>query len=103
MYTEIEREQGDKQMAAYLNGRYESERPHSPYEADEVECRDCFENLSDPDEEACSACGEPLCIDCAHVVNDEPLCAKCFAALLAQALKRLQRDPLVGDVFGRVA
>jgi hypothetical protein len=68
-------------------------------EADEVECRDCFEPLADPDEEACMACGEPLCVECSRVVNDEPLCNACFAALRTQALKRLQRDPLVSDLF----
>jgi formylmethanofuran dehydrogenase subunit E len=90
-------------MAAYLGGRYEAERNHTPYEADEVECKDCFEAVDEPDEEFCSACGEPTCKTCAHLWSEEPLCAACFAALRRQALKRLQNDPQVGDLFKEAA
>jgi formylmethanofuran dehydrogenase subunit E len=79
------------------------ERNHTPYEADEVECKDCFSVLSDPDEEACSACGEPTCEECAHLWSDEPLCAACFSALRKQALNRLQKDAQVGDLFQEAA
>jgi hypothetical protein len=99
----LDRKQRDKQMASYLSGRYESERNHTPYEADDVECVDCGENLSDPDEEYCLACSAPLCLDCQNCVNDEPLCNGCFSALRAEALRRLQRDPQIGDLFGRAA
>ena len=42
-----------KNMATYRNGRLEAERTHSPQECSEVECVDCFEHVSDPDEEFC--------------------------------------------------
>jgi hypothetical protein len=66
-------------MAAYLNGRLEAERAHSPRECEQVECKDCFEFVGDIDEEYCYGCSEPLCLDSQTVVNDEPLCAKFFA------------------------
>jgi hypothetical protein len=42
-----------KNMATYRNGRLEAERTHSPQECSEVECVDCFEHGSDPDQEFC--------------------------------------------------
>jgi hypothetical protein len=47
-----------KNMATYRNGRLEAERTHSPQECSEVECVDCFENVSDPDEEFCVSISE---------------------------------------------
>jgi formylmethanofuran dehydrogenase subunit E len=79
------------------------ERNHTPYEASQVECKDCFSPVIDADEEYCNACGEPTCVECSRVVNDEPLCNGCFAALRKQALKRLQNDPQVGDLFQEAA
>jgi hypothetical protein len=90
-------------MAAYLNGRLEAERSHSPREASTVECRDCFESVGDPDEEYCEKCGDPLCLDCQRVVNDEPLCAKCFELSLKAAIESLQDDPQVGHLFQEAA
>jgi formylmethanofuran dehydrogenase subunit E len=90
-------------MATYLNGRFETERAHSPREASEVECKDCFSLVADADEEYCEKCGEPLCEECQVIFNDEPLCAKCFSALAEAALASLQRDPQIGDLFRRAA
>jgi formylmethanofuran dehydrogenase subunit E len=86
-------------MATYFNGRLEAERAHSPRESSSVECCDCFEYVLDADEDYCRTCGEPLCQDCAQIVADETLCAKCFAKSQAAAIKSLQGDPEVGDLF----
>ena len=87
-------------MAHYNSlGLWIPERSHSPREASTVECRDCFENVGDIDEEFCQRCGEPVCLDCSRVLADEPLCNRCFALLKKAALASLQNDPLVGDLF----
>jgi hypothetical protein len=86
-------------MAAYLNGRLELERNHTPYESEEIECCDCLEFVSDPDSEFCAVCSEPLCSDCARILAEEILCAKCFAASQKAAIESLQRDPEIGDLF----
>jgi hypothetical protein len=75
------------------------ERNQTPYEASQVECKDCFSYVIDADEEYCNACGEPLCLECSQVVADEPLCNGCFAACRKSALNSLQLDSLVGDLF----
>lgn len=67
-------------MAAYLNGRLEAERAHSPRECSTADCRDCHEPVADADEDFCRGCSEPCCVDCHYLVNDEPLCRRCFAA-----------------------
>ncbi|MFL6462894.1 MAG: hypothetical protein ACJ73N_00600, partial [Bryobacteraceae bacterium] len=64
---------------------------------------DCLGSVSDPDEDYCRGCGEPLHVDCGTVINDEPLCAKCFAALRKAAIVSLRNDPSVGDVFQEAA
>ena len=87
-------------MAHYnSSGLWIPERSHSPREASTVECKDCFSNLDEPDEEYCLRCSEPLCTECSRVVADEPLCNACFAAYRKSALNSLQLDPLVGDLF----
>ncbi|MFL6353366.1 MAG: hypothetical protein ACJ74Z_16160 [Bryobacteraceae bacterium] len=75
------------------------ERNHTPYEASEVECKDCFSYVVDADEEFCEKCGGPLCLDCQTVVNDEPLCEKCLLVLSESALESLRNDPEIGDLF----
>jgi hypothetical protein len=104
MVFTLKKQKRTNQMA-YLTsaGLWIPERPHTPQECEQVECKDCFESVGDPDEEYCEACGEPVCLDCQKVVHDEPLCAACFALLAKEALKRLRRDPLVGDVFQEAA
>jgi hypothetical protein len=87
-------------MAHYnSSGLWIPERSHSPREASEVECKDCFSAVGDPDEEYCLRCSEPLCTECQVVLADEPLCNRCFALLKKAALASLQNDPLVGDLF----
>jgi hypothetical protein len=75
------------------------ERNHTPYEASEVECRDCFSYVLDADEDYCEMCGDPLCEECVNCVNDEPLCVGCFSSLAEVALESLRRDSLIGDLF----
>jgi hypothetical protein len=103
MHIEVNKKGFVEFMAAYLNGRLEAERPHSPRECSTVECQDCFEFVSDTDENYCRVCGEPLCEECAQIVAAEPLCAKCFAASQKAAIESLQRDPEVGEVFRKAA
>jgi hypothetical protein len=87
-------------MAHYTNsGLWIAERAHSPREEGEVECVDCFENISDPDSEYCEYCGEPCCEECQNWANDEALCVKCLVSFAEVALANLRRDPLVGDIF----
>ena len=89
-------------MVAYINGRLEAERPHSPRECSEIECCDCYEHC-DADEDYCHICSEPLCADCAQIVADEPLCAKCYERSRQAAVISLQSDPGVGDLFPKAA
>jgi hypothetical protein len=81
------------------SGLWIPERPHTPPECEEVECKDCFAFVADADEDYCRQCGDPLCEECQHIVADEPLCAKCLAALQKAALESLQKHPLIGDLF----
>jgi hypothetical protein len=81
------------------SGVWQAERPHTPPECEEVECKDCFECVADADEDYCRECGDPLCEECQNVVAEESLCAKCFTALQKAALTRLQNDPDVGEIF----
>src|SRR3982750_481694 len=102
--TQVKDYRREKQMAHYsTSGLWTSERNHTPYEASMVECKDCFESVEDADDEFCNFCGDPLCLDCQKVVNDEPLCSHCFSTLAEVALASLQRDPQVGDLFGMPA
>jgi hypothetical protein len=94
----------NQQMAHFTqSGLWIPERPHAPPECEEVECKDCFASVADADEDYCRQCGDPLCEACQNVVADEPLCAKCFAALQKAALTRLQNDPEVGEIFRSAA
>jgi hypothetical protein len=81
------------------SGLWQAKRPHSPPECEEVECQDCFELVADADKDYCRGCGDPLCEECQNLVADEPLCAKCLAALQKAAFARLQNDPDVGEIF----
>src|SRR3954464_8403420 len=100
LIREQEREQKRNTMAAYLNGRLESERNHSPYEASGAECRDCYEAVSNPDEDYCRFCSEPVCGESAADVADEAMCSGCS---LAYVEARRQRKVKVASAIRHFA
>src|SRR5438270_11005587 len=52
------------------SGWWIPEKPHTPPEGEEVECKDCFESVADADEDYCRGCGDPLCEECQNVVAE---------------------------------
>lgn len=60
----------------------------------EYECTDCFE-LRCFEHDHCEECGEPLCEDCARVIDDRPLCTECCQVYLAERLVKARREKLI--------
>jgi hypothetical protein len=73
----------------YFNGTLTAERPNTPWVREEKsDCTDCYECRC-TEMDYCHECSEPLCEECAHVIDDMPMCTECCQTYVTERLQRI--------------
>lgn len=72
-----------------FNGTLTPERPTTPWVREEKsDCTDCLECRC-TEEDYCHECGEPLCVECACIYDDIPMCSECSLVHVVERRKRV--------------